>query len=82
MEKPDDVGNDDLVDALHYLVEMLQFELFMGSSRQKEKTQSEIMAAIAAEKLEQNRIRFKVPSIFQQDNQFGDQFDGNAAGYL
>lgn len=82
MERPDDVGNDDLVDALHYLVEMLQFDLFMDRSNSEEKTQAEIMRAIAQEKLQQNRIKFKLPSIFERDNSFGNQFEDSPAGYL
>jgi hypothetical protein len=82
MERPDDVGNDDLVDALHYLVEMLQFELFMGPSVQKELSMPEIMQAIAMEKLEQAKPRMKLPSFFQSQNQFGSQFEDSPAGYL
>lgn len=83
MEKPDDLGNDDLVDALHYLVEMLQFELFMGKSSQTEKSLPEVMAAIASEKLERNRsLKIEIPSIFKKDNGFGDQMEDSPAGYL
>lgn len=82
MEKPDD-GNDDLIDALHYLVEMLQFELFMGASANRDQTQAEIMAAIAADKLEQQRgHKIAIPSVFQKDGGFGDQFENSSAGYL
>lgn len=82
MEKPDDVGNDDMVDALHYLVEMLQFELFMDRKTSDEKSMPEIMAAIAAEKLQQQRIKFKMPSIFNRDDDFGSNCEDNPAGYL
>ena len=82
MERPDDLGNDDMVDALHYLVEMLQFDLFMGASKSKENTMPEIMAAIAAEKLSQQKGHYKVPSIFNKNEQFGDQFENSTAGYL
>lgn len=82
MEKPEDVGNDDLVDALHYLVEMLQFELFMGKSMVQEQTMPEIMAAIAAEKLEQMRgQKFTIPSIFHPA-QDGLDVENSAAGYF
>lgn len=81
MEKPDDVGNDDLIDALHYLVEMLQFELFMGKSVVADKTMPEIIAAIAAEKLEQMRgHKFTVPSQFKPEE--GLDVDNSAAGYI
>lgn len=84
MEKPDDVGNDDLVDALHYLVEMLQFELFMGKSKMgdDQKSMAEIMASIAAEKLEQMKgSKFKIPLIYQKMEE-GLDVDNSPAGYL
>jgi len=82
MERPDDLGNDDLVDALHYLVEMLQFELFMGKTKSDDpQTQAEIMAAIAAEKLDQMKTKFKIPSIFRPSEE-GLNVDDSPAGYL
>lgn len=82
MEKPDDAGNDDLVDSLHYLVEMLQFELFLGKSQLADKTQAEIMAAIAADKLEQQRgHKIPLPSIFQKPSD-GLDVENSAAGYI
>lgn len=81
MEKPED-GNDDLVDALHYLVEMLQFELFMGKSPIAEKSMPEIMASIAAEKLEQMKgQKFTIPSIFQKSEE-GLDVENSPAGYF
>jgi len=81
MEKPDDGGNDDLVDALHYLVELLQFELFMGKSPVAEKSMPEILAAIAAEKLEQMKgQKFTVPSQFKTEN--GLDIENSSAGYF
>lgn len=44
MEKTVD-GNDDLVDALHYLVESLQFNLFMAGRNERVKTPLELIAA-------------------------------------
>jgi hypothetical protein len=84
MEKPEDAGNDDLIDALHYLVEMLQFELFMGKSKieQEEKTMPQIMAAIAAEKLEQMKgHKMTIPSIFKPVSE-GLDIENSPAGYL
>jgi len=84
MEKPDDAGNDDLVDALHYLVEMLQFDLFLGKPKQNDEnlSQSQVMAAIAAEKLEQMKgSKFKIPSVFNS-SQGGLDIEDSAAGYL
>lgn len=83
LEKPDDVGDDDLVDALHYLVEMLQFDLFMGKSKinsEENMTQAQIFAAIAAEKLEQQRAKLKIPSIFRPSEE-GLNVEDSAAGY-
>lgn len=82
MERPDDAGNDDLVDALHYLVEMLQFDLFMGKSAVQEdnKTQAEMMADIAREKLEQQKMKLKIPMIFQPAEK-GLDVEDSVAGY-
>lgn len=82
MEKPDDAGNDDLVDSLHYLVEMLQFELFMGQSPIAEKSQAQVYAEIAAEKLDRMKnTRLTLPSIFKPKED-GLDVDNSAAGYL
>ena len=82
MEKPDDAGHDDLVDALHYLVEMLQFDLFLGKTKTNEEnlSQAQIMAAIAAEKLDQQKPKFKVPMSFHSDG--GLNVDDSPAGYI
>lgn len=48
LEKPED-GNDDAVDSLHYLVEMLQFELFLAEGA-KELTHEDKLKAIQEEK--------------------------------
>ena len=83
MEKPDDEGNDDAVDALHYLVEMLQFNLFMNRKKTDDLSQKEILAAIAKEKLEQQRHpHYTVPNILKRDDDFGSQFENTTAGYL
>lgn len=80
-EKTETSGEDDLIDALHYLVEMLQFELFMGKSQVADKTMPEIMAAIAAEKLEQWKgHKIAVPSMFRPAEE-GLDVDNSAAGY-
>jgi hypothetical protein len=82
MEKPEEKGDVDLVDALHYLVEMLQFELFMTKTDSGEKTRPEIMASIAAEKLEQMRSnKLVIPSIFRPASE-GLDIENSAAGYL
>lgn len=83
MEKPDDAGNDDLVDALHYLVEMLQFDLFLGKAKTNDEnlSQAQIWASIAAEKLEQQRTKFKVPSSFRPASE-GLDVEDSSAGYF
>lgn len=82
MEKPEDLGHDDLVDALHYLVEMLQFELFMDKAQVADKTMPEVMAAIAAEKMEQWRgPKITVPSIFKPAEE-GLDVENTPAGYV
>lgn len=82
MEKPEDAGNDDLVDALHYLVEMLQFDLFLGKPKTTEEnlSQAQVLADIAAEKLEQQRTKFKIPSVFQPASE-GMAVDDTPAAY-
>ena len=82
MEKPEDAGNDDLVDALHYLVEMVQFELFLGKpkSNDEDLTQAQILAAIASEKLEQQRMHLKVPTVFRPASE-GLDVEDSVAGY-
>lgn len=82
LEKPEDLGDDDLVDALHYLVELLQFELFIGTPAEKNQTMAEVMAAIAAEKLEQQRAtKLTIPHIFRPMDE-GLPVEDTAAGYL
>jgi hypothetical protein len=83
MEKPEDKGHDDLVDSLHYLVEMLQFELFMGKSKLEEAmSQKDIMASIASEKLAQMKgSKFTIPSIFRPAEE-GLDVENSPAGYI
>jgi hypothetical protein len=82
MEKPDDAGNDDLVDSLHYLVEMLQFDLFLGKPKTNDEdlTSAQVMASIAAEKIEQLRTKFKMPMNFSKPSE-GLDVEDSAAGY-
>lgn len=83
MEKTDDTAEDDAIDALHYLVEMLQFDLFLGKRVHVEKSMSEIYAEIAREKLQQiNRPKVPMPSMFNKNEEFGSQFENTSAGYL
>lgn len=72
-------GNDDAIDALHYLVELLQFKLFLGQSRNNEKTPDEIWKQIridrAAQKIRKFPIEDKKPLT-----EF--KFDDSVAGYF
>ena len=77
IEKPED-GNDDAVDSLHYLVEMLQFELFM-EGRQRELTHAEKLIEIAKEKRELARPKWKIE---QRDELNAFDFTDSAAGYF
>lgn len=75
MEKTVD-GHDDAVDALHYLVELLQFKLFMDRPKTHEKTMAEIWASIRAEKAAQKIRKVPMPekislSEFTFDNSSG-----------
>lgn len=77
MEKTAD-GHDDAVDALHYLVELLQFKLFMDRP-QKERSMEEIWKSIRAEKEDQKVRKFKIESR-EEITHF--DFDNTMAGYL
>lgn len=78
MEKTVD-GNDHLVDALHYLVELLQYDLFLADRSEKKKTMSEIYAEIRAEKAQMQRPKLEID---QSGDKGGYDFAGSAAGYL
>lgn len=82
MEKTDDTGNDDAIDALHYLVELLQFELFMDQSAKTELSYAEIMGEIAKEKLQQQTPKLSIPLIYKGDDEFGSSMENTSAGYL
>lgn len=78
MEKTED-GNDDAVDSLHYLVEMLQIELFMERTTNYEKTNEEIWETIRADKAQQKIRKFPIESK-EALTEF--KFDGLSAGYF
>lgn len=83
MEKPDDSQDDDAVDSLHYLVEMLQFDLFLDKKNQASITQDQMLAEIAKERLDSwKNPRTAVPSSAWKDSEFGDAMDNSSAGYL
>lgn len=78
MEKTAD-GNDDAVDALHYLVELLQYKLFLTPHIEAVPDMAKIYAEIAAEKEQQ--IRFpKLP--MEREELSGFDFANSPAGYL
>ena len=82
MEKPDDLGNDDAVDALHYLVESLQFDLFMDRKKDDEITRDQMYAAIAKERMDSwKHPHTTVPRMYDKDNAFGSSCDDTPAGY-
>jgi hypothetical protein len=75
MEKTED-GGDDLVDSLHSMVELLQYELFTKSNEERQRPMSEIMEAI--EKERSQPVRFKLHSEREES---GMSMSG-AGGYL
>lgn len=78
MEKTED-GNDDLVDALHSLVELYQYDLFQDRQEEKELSLTEKYQRIAEEHKQKKRHYFPVES---EDKAPGYDFAGSAAGYL
>lgn len=77
MEKTAD-GHDDAVDALHYLVELLQFKLFMDRPR-AEKSMEEIWAQIRADKAARKVHKFPMENK-EPLSEF--KFEGSTAGYF
>lgn len=76
-ETPED-GNDDAVDALHYLVEGLQFELFLAE-REREKTYAEKVKEYQEEKKALARPKWKI----EQDAPLtAFDFSDSPAGYF
>lgn len=80
MEKTAD-GNDDLVDALHYLVESLQFDLFMGRRLEKVKTPLELAAAHLQEE-EMRRANPFRDKVHGPSDAFSFPVDDTPAGYI
>jgi hypothetical protein len=80
LEKPED-GNDDLVDSLHYMVEMLQYQLFLSPRKEESKSIEEVYAQLKID-LEAAKLRgHRYPLVQEKE---GNMFDptGNRAGYL
>ncbi len=77
LEKTED-GNDDLVDALHSLVELHQHDLFQNRTEEKELSLTEKYKLIALEHKKKKRHYFPVDSSASSNY----NFDDNAAGYL
>lgn len=77
LEKPNDDGNDDLVDALHSLVELFQYEIFIDRKEEK-MSMSEILRKIEAEKAK--FCRFQLPGGDKTEN--GVELAGTGAGYI
>jgi hypothetical protein len=78
MEKTVD-GKDDAVDSLHYLVELLQYKLYLDRPEEKKQTMDEIWRDICAEKED----RMKHPKLKMNQDEELTAFDfSGAAGYL
>jgi hypothetical protein len=77
-EKPED-GNDDLVDAAHYMVELLQYRLLISASSQKEKSLDEIYKAIREEKAQKSKNRY---ALDRPQESHSLDVEGTAAGYF
>lgn len=80
MERTED-GNDDLVDALHYVVELLQTKLFLGQFHKKALSPKEMIEAhIKSEEARRDNVfASRLPST--HDNGIPD-FTDTQAGYL
>lgn len=76
MEKPDEAVEQDLVDSLHYLVEMLQFDLFMGGKVEVKSSISELIA--------NHERKIREYSNFPIGGKERDELpmEGHAAGYV
>lgn len=74
---PED-GDDDLIDSLHYLVEMLQFDLFLGMGI-KEKTHEEKVQEYQSEKAALLRPKWPIDTR-QPLSEF--KFEDSSAGYF
>ncbi|PWT87987.1 MAG: hypothetical protein C5B54_11350 [Acidobacteria bacterium] len=83
MEKPDEMADDDAVDALHYLVEMLQFDLFMDRKKDDVVSREQMYAEIAKERLAAWRNpRMTISHAFDASGDNGLAVDDTAAGYI
>lgn len=78
LEKTED-GNDDLVDALHEMTEMYQYELFQNRQEEKEMSLTEKYKLIA---LEHKKKKLHYFPIDDGSGLKGYDFEGSAAGYL
>lgn len=78
MEKTND-GNDDAVDALHYLVELLQFKLFLGERHSTEQTYKQKYDEYQREKAALAKPKW---SIEKREALSEFQFENSAAGYF
>lgn len=78
MEKTVD-GNDDAVDALHYLVEGLQAQLFLDYDEDKPKDWKEMNRLANVEMSKLKNPKYKIE---QEEPDMGFAFDDTPAGYL
>ena len=83
MERVEDSGDDDAVDSLHYMVEMLQFELFMDHKKESTMSMTDIYSEIAKERLRQwKNPRTELPNIFLPPEDMGSVMEDTSAGYF
>lgn len=79
MEKTDD-GGDDCVDALHYLVELLQYDLFLSDKSSPKRSHEQMLKESQAEIMERQKRRPRWP-MEKEETLTNFAFD-NQAGYL
>lgn len=78
MEKTAD-GNDDAVDALHYLVELLQFKLFVTPRKDDVQTREEAVKEYQRQKADLARPKWKIGN---HEPLSSFDFENSSAGYF
>jgi hypothetical protein len=70
-------GNDDAVDALHYLVELLQYDLYLHQTKEEIDTPEKIRAELLAQRTSPRKWK-----IERRDELAAFEFADSQAGYL
>lgn len=78
MEKTED-GNDDLVDTLHYMAELLQYDLFLTPRKTPEQEHLERLEMVRKERAAQQVRRY---ALKPEEKNPMFETDGTPAGYL